>query len=217
MAVLLLPVEDSTEEAKLLPVPCDSPVRLPDALNAPDDPLAVCKMAAELLGMGLEVVACDSSVLMPEAGCAPEHPLAVCKMAAELLGMELAEVVACDSLVLLPEADGAPKDPFIVCELFAIFEIVLGLLGVELAVEGCLGAAYVPLLLAVLGRNPEEGAALRMGEELDMDKVELLGPQGPVLTIVAFVPPVVPSLMRSISSQKSLRMIFWAWETTMLV
>jgi hypothetical protein len=211
LAVLILPVEDWTEEAKLLPVACDSPVWLPDALSAPGDPLAVCEMAVELLGMGLEVEACDSPVLMPEAGGVPEHPLAVCKMAAELLGMELAGIVACDSLVLLPEADCVPEDPFIVCELFA------GLLGVELAVDGCLGAAYVPLPLAVLGRNPEEGAALRKEEEWDMDEFEPLGPQGPVLTIVAFVPPVVPSLMRSISSQKSLRMIFWICETMMLV
>jgi hypothetical protein len=47
-------------------------------------------------------------------------------------------------------------------------------------------------------------------EELVIDELELElpGPHGPVLTNAAFVPPVVPSLLKSTSSQKSLRTMF---------
>jgi hypothetical protein len=51
---------------------------------------------------------------------------------------------------------------------------------------------------------------------MDVDEFEVPGPQGPVLTMVALVPPVVPSLVRSMSSQKSVRVIVWVCETMML-
>ena len=68
----------------------------------------------------------------------------------------------------------------------------------------------------MLDRIPDEGSLVLPIEEVvvvDVDKFELPGPQGPVLTMVALVPPVVPSLVRSISSQKSGRVIVWVCET----
>jgi hypothetical protein len=85
-------------------------------------------------------------------------------------------------------------------------------------VEGCFGAVYVPFRLAMLSRIPEEGSPVLPMEEvvMDVDEFEVPGPQGPVLTMVALVPPVVPSLVRSMSSQKSVRVIVWVCETMML-
>ena len=68
----------------------------------------------------------------------------------------------------------------------------------------------------MLDRIPEDGSpVLPVEVVMDMDEFELPGPQGPVLTMVALVPPVVPSLVRSMSSQKSVRVIVWVCETMM--
>jgi hypothetical protein len=78
-------------------------------------------------------------------------------------------------------------------------EDVLEVEGV-LVVEDCLGVV-------------EEVEVVVVEEELEIDDIGFPGPQEPVLTIVVFVPPVVPSLVRFISSQKSLRTIFCVCET----
>lgn len=76
------------------------------------------------------------------------------------------------------------------------------------------GAVYDPLLLAELGGMPEEEKAVPDDERDVVEEVvfklvefETGGPQVPVSIMLAFVPPVVPSLLTSISSQKSLRII----------
>jgi hypothetical protein len=48
---------------------------------------------------------------------------------------------------------------------------------------------------------------------LDVDELELPGLQGPVLTVLALAPPVVSSLVSSISSQKSVRVMARVCET----
>lgn len=88
-------------------------------------------------------------------------------------------------------------------EVEGFLEVVDGFLEVVDEVEVCLrelGKVELEVCLELV--------AVAVEEELDMDDTGFPRPQGPVLTIVVFMPPIVPSLVSVISSQKPGRTIF---------
>jgi len=92
-------------------------------------------------------------VLLPTDGTikAGLPPLGVCVITeAELL------CVTSGPTEVPPRPVNTLEEPLAVCEAFRRLEVLAKVLSTGLAVEGCLGAEYVPFVLTVLGWDPDE-------------------------------------------------------------